>query len=79
MGSMLLVEAALTRNDIISYRPNQLKDFFGNNIKATYLVQDKKLLRQVLDKEVKLNNINFRNKFDGSRQRIVDFLQEKMS
>ncbi len=79
MGSMFLLEAALVRNDIISYRPpGDRKEFVGNKIGATSHVSDKKVLRDILDGKTTLNNRGFGHKFMGSTDRIIAFLKERM-
>ncbi len=75
MGSLLIYEASLIRNDIISYRPFEKFPFHGNTIKATMLCKDKKsLAKQVYKKK---SVINFKkNKFQGSTDNIVKIISK---
>jgi len=75
MGSMLLMEAAVLRDVVISYRPNDKKGFIGNRIGATILVQDKQSLNEIFEKGIKFDKSNFAEKFKGSTERIVDFVK----
>jgi len=76
MGSILLLEIALKRNDVISYRPNDNYSFFGNNIGATTLIKSKNDLSDFLNGKIILDKENYENKFYGSTKRIVNFLME---
>lgn len=78
MGSMFLLEAAILRNDIISYRPNEKKEFIGNKIKATYLVKKKSELKKIFNNKIVVKNRNIKKNFIGSTNRIIDFIKEKI-
>ena len=58
MGSMLLIEAGMIRNDVISYRPNEKFEFVGNKYKITKLVKTLRSLKTELSKRVKMYVIN---------------------
>jgi len=75
MGSLLIYEAALIRNDVISYRPFEKFPFHGNTIKATMLCKDKKsLTKQMYSKK---SVINFKkNLFKGSTDNIVKIISK---
>ena len=77
MGSMLLLEAALFRDDIISYRPNEKISFIGNRISATYMIKDKKHLKHAIHDEIKSRPGSYKKKFIGSSDRIISFIKEK--
>ena len=73
MGSMLLLEAALIRNDVISYRPNENFSFIGNKSKLTKLIKNKKNLELEINKrksKIIFKNVLFRN----STKKIVNFI-----
>ncbi len=78
MGSMLLLEAALHRPDVLSYRPNDLSGFIGNRLGATYRVLDRQELKEILWGEKEVVNSGFNDKFKGSAQRILQFIEEKL-
>ena len=74
MGSMLLIELAMFRDDIISYRPNARKSFIGEKIGATHHADSKdKLKKYIIDNPIAAS-ISFRQKFVGSGKRILKFL-----
>ena len=75
MGSLLIYESALIRNDIISYRPFEKFSFHGNTIKATILCKDRKsLAKQIYAKK---SVINFKaNLFKGSTDNIVNIISK---
>ena len=75
MGSMLLLEMALQRQDIVSYRPHDLKGFIGNTIGVTALVSDKNELKDILGGYKKIYNSKLQEKFVGSTDRIVNFIK----
>ena len=78
MGSMLLLRAAIHRDDILSYRPNDKKGFIGNRIGATHLIKNKKELHDILLQEKKIKNAGLQDQFNGSTQRIVKFIKDKL-
>ena len=73
MASMLLLELSVYRNDIISYRPNAMKNFVGEELFLTVPVKNAGELSHVLCNKVTAKQ-SFRDYFLGSRQRIKQFL-----
>ena len=78
MASMLLIEFAMFRNDIISYRPNARKAFIGEEIGATHNAGTKTQLKKYLQKQPISSAMQFRNKFEGSGLRISKFLNSRI-
>lgn len=78
MGSMLLIEAAFVRGDILSYRPNDRKGFVGNKIGATYLVKNKQEMHDIILRTKTINNTAFKGRFQGSLERVVKFIEDKL-
>ena len=76
MASMLLIELAIYRYDIISYRPNAQFPFIGEKLNATHLVNNKYELQMVLQNPPKYKKLSFRNNFYGSGERIANFLND---
>ena len=77
MASMLLLELAMLRNDVISFRPNATKSFIGNRLKATVdITSEKKFTQTVLQREELTADGSFRNHFQGSTARIVSLIKE---
>ena len=74
MASMLLIELAMFRDDIISYRPNARKSFVGEKIGATHYAKTKSQLKKYLADPPSSSSMPFRNKFEGSGKRISKFL-----
>ena len=74
MASMLLIELAMFRDDIISYRPNARKAFIGEKIGATHHAGTKDQLIKYLQCPPSSSSMPFRNKFEGSGKRISEFL-----
>jgi hypothetical protein len=75
MASMLLLELAVFRNDVISFRPNARKVFIGELLKATCPVKNADQLSQAMRDGVKSES-RFSKRFSGSKNRITDFLTE---
>ena len=75
MASMLLIELAMFRNDIISYRPNARKKFIGEKMGATHFAGTKSKLKHYLHDPPIYLTMPFRKKFDGSCKRISKFLE----
>jgi len=73
MASMLLLELAIFREDVISLRPNASKDFIGERLSVTVPVKNTSELVQVLKEKVKAKS-SFRGRFEGSKDRITNFL-----
>lgn len=78
MESMLLIELAKYRNDIISYRPGAKHKFVGSRIQATHEVRDKDELKLIINGKKKIKNYGFATRFSGSRQRIIEFIKERV-
>ncbi len=78
MGSILLLEIALQRGDVISYRPKELVSFIGNKINATNGIIEKKKLQEVFEGKMQLNKKKWGGDFKGSTQRIVNFILERI-
>lgn len=78
MGSMFLLETAIFRDDIISYRPNEKKEFMGNKKRATYLVKSKSELKKIFENKTIIKNKNIKNNFIGSSDRIINFIKKKI-
>ncbi len=78
MGSMLLLEASLHRNDVISFRPNASKQFIGNTLGVLTEINREKELISALRFGVKANNSSAMN-FKGSKKRITSFLRSMLS
>ena len=74
MGSMLLLEASLHRNDVISFRPNANKQFIGKTLGVLTEINREKELISALRFGVKANNSSAMN-FKGSKKRITNFLR----
>lgn len=76
MGSMLLLEASLLRDNVYSYRPNELIEFIGNKNGMTIEIKDKKELKDVLYGEFKSRTQMVKNNFIGSTDNIVKLIEE---
>ena len=73
MTSMLLIELAMFRNDIISYIPNNKKKFIGSRIGATINV------RNISKTDYKLNlkkYRSFKRNYYGSKKRLINFINQ---
>ena len=70
MGSMLLLEAAKTRRDILSYRPNEYNHFIGNEMGVTKLVNNIAELREILGGDKVVENELVGRRFAGSAEKI---------
>lgn len=75
MGSMYLLEAAIYRNDVISYWKSTNKSFIGNQLKVTHRIQSKEELKAILINQITVKNKNFGELFIGSLQRISNFIK----
>jgi len=73
MGSMLLLELALFRNDVISFRPGARFPFIGEKIGATTAASDTSELAQLLRTPPSVIHA-LRTRFQGSGARIAHFL-----
>jgi hypothetical protein len=74
MASMLLIELAMYRDDIISYRPNARKEFIGEIIGATHNARTKTQLIKYFKDPPSSSSMPFREKFEGSGKCISQFL-----
>jgi hypothetical protein len=81
MASMLLIELAMLRDDVISYRPNARLPFIGNTLGATIQVNDRESLSKLflLRNTSQIKDTSFRNRFQGSGDRIGKFLGDLMA
>tara|TARA_X000000950_G_scaffold229307_2_gene277135 strand:- start:3525 stop:4517 length:993 start_codon:yes stop_codon:yes gene_type:complete len=73
MSSMLLIELATFRQDIISYRPNNKNEFIGNKMKVTLAANT----FRDLDKKIKIKENaekTLKNYFEGSTERLTKFM-----
>jgi len=74
MASMLLLELAMLRNDIISFRPNATKKFIGHRLSATNDVTSKERLQSLMNFP-KLISGDFRGQFNGSAEKISSLIK----
>jgi hypothetical protein len=74
MASMLLLELAMLRNDVISFRPNATKRFIGERLSATVDVTSQEGLDRILSCPQYLDG-KFRERFDGSSARIASLIK----
>lgn len=74
MASILLLELAMFRNDIISFRPGAKKGFIGERLGATVGATSVEELCSVIDNR-KIAASSFKSRFAGSRERILRFLE----
>jgi hypothetical protein len=75
MGSMLLIEAAMTESNVYSYRPNEKISFVGNTNGMVKKINNTKELKAMLALSKSSNNFKVINKFKGSTSKIVQNLQ----
>ena len=75
MASMLLLELAILRNDVISFRPNSTKTFIGKRLSATVDVTSKEVLETVLNNPIYVEG-KFCERFSGSSIRISSLIKE---
>lgn len=78
MASMLLLELAMYRSDVISFRPDARLPFIGNTIGATVPVNTQDILGKILRNPQQSVSSSIREKFKGSGNRIGNFLNELM-
>ena len=71
MGSMLLIEAAKTRRDVVSYRPNQLMPYIGNQLGVTKLVSSRGHLESIIAGKTIVDNNLVGDRFKGSMSKII--------
>jgi hypothetical protein len=72
MASMLLLELAMFRDDVISFRPNATKPFIGELLGVTVPACDNESLHQAFSMSAK-NTADFQRRFIGSKVRILNF------
>ena len=76
MGSMLLLEIALFRANVISYRPNSRKEFIGERLGATVPAQNIQQLSRSIN-GTRTQDSNW-TRFKGSQNRITSFLKDNI-
>ena len=74
MASMLLLELAMLRNDVVSFRPDAKKQFIGKRLSATVDVTSQEGLDRILSCPQYLDG-EFRERFDGSSARIASLIK----
>jgi hypothetical protein len=72
MSSMMLLEIAMIREAVISYRPNEAIEFIGNKLGYTTKIEDKIQLINALQGYSPFRNHSLESNHKGSRQKIVD-------
>ena len=77
MASMLLLELAMLRYDVISFRPNAKKQFIGERLFATVDVTSQEGLMSILRCTQYVDG-KFRERFDGSSARIASLIKSIM-
>ena len=75
MGSMLLIEASLIKNNVYSYRPNEKNTFIGNRNGTIKKINDIEELREKLVYLARENVTSVSKMFDGSTKKIVTLLE----
>jgi len=75
MASMLLLELAMLRNDIISFRPNAKQAFIGRRLSATVDVTSQEELESLLSYPEYIDG-KFRESFNGSSARITSLIKD---
>ena len=73
MASMLLLELSIFSEEVISYRPNAKKEFIGDRLGITVPVTNADEFYKAVRYRRKCHN-NFGDRFDGSRDKIIEFL-----
>jgi len=79
MGSMLLLEAARSRTDIVSYRPKETRPFIGNEIGVTHHARNADELFAIIHGRVTVKNQLLGDRFSGSLERILHFMENLLS
>lgn len=74
-ASMLLLELAVYRNDIVSFRPHPKKSFIGDEIGATVAVRTADQFRWAIDNH-QTTGVKFGQHYVGSARAIADFIDE---
>lgn len=84
MTSMLLLEIAIFRKNVITFRPNATSEFIGETIGATKAARTKEELKKILNSQknesIKIDmSHSYRQSFIGSRYRISKFINQVAS
>ena len=77
MASMLLLELAMLRKDVISFRPNATKEFIGKRLSATIDITSQEGLKNVLECPQQVDG-RFRERFDDSSSKIALLIKNIM-
>jgi len=75
MGSMLLLEASLIKNQVYSYRPNEKIEFIGNKNGMVKKIHNKSELKKKLLNSKDVNITIEKNMFIGSTENIVNLIK----
>jgi len=75
MASMLLLELAMFRDDVISFRPGASKGFVGERLGATVPVANSRQLVQAMTVGYQ-GESSFKDRFVGSEERIIKFMDK---
>lgn len=75
LGSMLLIESALARGKVYSYRPNENGRFIGDEVGLTTRIASKSELIDTLSRDTTYEKVTHENKFKNSTNGIADLLQ----
>jgi hypothetical protein len=76
MQSMLLLELAMHRNDIICYRPNAKSRFYGEEMNIINSAKKINTLSSYLTNKPKIKIDSFKKKFIGSSRKIARFIEK---
>ena len=71
MGSMLLLEVALIREAVISYRPSEQQTFIGNRLGVTEKIINKKNLPKTLRSDSPFRKKPFDHNYSGATEKII--------
>lgn len=75
MGSILLIELAMLRKDIVSFRPEATDSFVGEIIDATHSARNKSELLSLMQNPKYFNDNAFKSKFKNSSKRILAIIK----
>ena len=79
IGSFLLIELAMKRDDVVSFKPKSLKPYFGDEIKATIKIDNKnELFKYITTENQKLKTKTFRYRFNGSHDKIFRIISSML-
>jgi len=76
MQSMLLLELAMHRNDIICYRPNAKSRFYGEEMNIINSAKKINTLSSYLINKPKIKIDSYKKKFIGSSRKIARFIEK---